>query len=309
METTPSNPESREALLEALALRLTISPFDPRTQNPQLLVGQLPDNLPFELPIPEGSRVVGSLARSPEHIDLLLDVPLPPEQALAFYKERLQAAGWSELEQPMGMPQRGGFVHSSILAQHLNVYFCKGPRGPSLHFSALREQAGFTDVRLDLNLDERESPCGQAARMRKQRMHRPGFEELIPPLVPPAGARQRDGSGGGGSDSWYSTATLEADVDLATLTAHYASQLAQGGWTRTDAGSAGPVVWHTWTFQDEDKEPWYGMFFMLKLPGKEREYFLYIRIELTDRRSGPRPGGFSYTSLSGGWIASAGPRG
>ncbi|HEY7357724.1 MAG TPA: hypothetical protein VH590_14705 [Ktedonobacterales bacterium] len=304
-----TNPESREALLEALALRLTSSPFDPRTQNPQLFVGQLPDNLPFELPIPEGSRVIGGITRSPEHIGLLLDVPLPPEQAHAFYKERLQADGWSELDQPMGM-QRGGFVHSSILARSHSVTFCKGPRGPSLDVRALSAQAGFTDVRLSLNLDERESPCAQSARMRRGRRVRDmGLEQLIPPLAPPEGARQMGGGGGGGSDSWYSSATLEADTDLATLTAHYADQLAQGGWTRTDAGSAGPAAWHIWTFQDEDKEPWYGMFFMLKSPGKEREYFLYIRIELTDRRSGPRPGGFSFSPLSGGWIAGAGPRG
>ncbi|HEU5367185.1 MAG TPA: hypothetical protein VFU69_01925 [Ktedonobacterales bacterium] len=303
-----TNPESREALLEALALRLTVSPFDPRTQNPQLFVGQMPDTLPFELPIPEGSRIIGGIARSPEHIDILLDVPLPPEQALAFYKERLQAAGWSEPEQPMGMAQRGGFVHSSILALSHSVTFCKGPRGPSLDVRALSEQAGFTDVRLSLNLDERESPCGQAARMRRERMHRHGFDQLIPPLVPPAGARQMGGGGGGGSDSWYSTATLEADTDLAALTAHYADQLAQGGWTRTAQGESGPCAWHTWTFQDEDKELWYGMFFMLKLPDKERDYFLYIRIELADRRSSPRPGGISGVTLSSGWIASGGPR-
>jgi hypothetical protein len=306
MDTNPSNPASRETLLEALALRLAISPFDPRAQNPQLVVGQLPDNLPFEVPIPEGSRVIGSLARSAAHLTIVLDVPLPAEEALAFYKERLQVAGWAEPEQPMGMMRAGGFVHSSILAQHLNVFFCKGPRGPSLHFIALREQAGFTDVRLDLNLDERESPCGQAARMhRERRMHGMGFERLIPPLVPPAGARQMGGGGGGGSDSWYSAATLEADADLAALSAHYASLLEQGGWTRTDEGNAGPAAWHTWTFQDEDKEPWYGVFFMLKLPGKEHEYFLYIRIELADRRSGPRPGGFSFAPLSGGWSSSS----
>ncbi len=311
MDMNPANPENREALLEALALRLTTSFADPRTNNPQLFVGQLPTNLPFELPIPEGSRIIGSLARSAAHLTIVLDVPLPPGQALAFYMERLQAAGWAEPEQPPGIMQVGGFVHSRLQALSHSMLFCKGPRGPSLHFFALAEQNGITDVRLDLNLDERESPCGQAARMRRQRMHRPGFEELIPPLVPPAGARQMGGGGGGSSDSWYSSATLEADSDLAALAAHYAGQLAQGGWTRTDEGTAGPAAWHTWTFQDEDKEPWYGMFFMLKLPGKEREYFLYIRIELADRRSGPRPGGFSFAPLSGGgWSSSSsyGPR-
>lgn len=296
MDTNPSNPEGQEALLRALALRLTTSPADPRTNNPQLFAGQLPANLPFEVPIPGGSRVIGSLARSAAHLTIVLDVPLPPEQASAFYKERLQAAGWNEPEQPMGMPH-GGFMHSRLQALSHSALFCKGPRGPSLHFLALAGLAGFTDVRLDLNLDERESPCAQSPRMRRQqRMHRPGFEQLIPPLAPPAGARQMGGGGGGGSDSWYSAATLEAEADLTTLSAHYADQLAQGGWTRTDEGQSGPGAWHTWTFQDEDQEPWSGIFFMLKQPGKEREYFLYIRVEWTNKDQS-RSSWHSYTSL------------
>ncbi|HEY7350533.1 MAG TPA: hypothetical protein VH599_19650 [Ktedonobacterales bacterium] len=297
MDTNPLNPENREALLQELALRLTTSPFDPRTQNPQLFVGRLPENLPFELPIPEGSRIIGSLARSATHIDIVLDVPLLPEQTLAFYKEQLQAAGWAEPEQPMGIPQHGGFVHSHMLALSHSALFCKGPHGPALHITAMTEQTGATGVRLDLNLDERESPCGHAARMRRERMHRPGMEQLIPPLAPPAGARQMGGGGGGGSDSWYSSATLEADADLATLAAHYATQLEQGGWTRTDAGQHGPVAWHAWTFQDEDQEPWHGFFFMHQSPGKPHDYVLYLRIEWANKGE-QKSGWFSYTSLS-----------
>jgi hypothetical protein len=292
-----THPENREALLEALAQRLTISPFDPRTQNPQLFLGQLPDNLPFELPIPPGSRVIGGVARSPEHIDILLDVPLPAAQALAFYKERLQAAGWTEPEQFIGMPQRGGFMHSPPLALQHSTYFCQGPRGPSLHFNAVKEQAGFTDVRLSLNLDERESPCAHAARALKHHRHALGFDQLIPSLVPPEGARQLGGgSGSSSSDSCYSSATLEADDDLATLAAHYAGQLEQAGWTRTAAGQSGPLAWHTWMLKDEDGEPWRGFFFILKTPDLEKEHFLYIKADLANK---PNPKGrFVYARLS-----------
>ncbi len=297
MDTNSSNSESREALLEELVLRLTASPADPRTRQPQLFAGQLPDNLPFELPIPPGSRIVGSLARSPEYIDIVLDVPLAPEQALAFYKAQMQAAGWSEPEEPFGSPMRaGGFVHTHLPALSNNALFCKGPRGPALRFIALAEQAGVTDVHLNVSLDERNSPCGQAARMRRQqRVHAMGMESLIPPLTPPAGMQQRGGGGGGGGDSWYSTATLEADGDLATFAAHYGGQLEKAGWTRTDGGQSGPAAWHTWTFQDEEKEPWQGMFFMLKTPGREREYFLYIKIDLANKHN---PGGGWFTSTS-----------
>ncbi len=294
--TQPSNPESREALLQELALRLATSPFDPRPRGPQLFVGQLPDTLPFDVPIPEGCRIIGSLARSDKYLDILLDVPLPPEQALAFYRERLLAAGWAE-PQNMRVPPHGGFVHVSHLALSHSALFCKGPRGPALNFMARAAQADVTDVRLDLNLEERESPCAHTARMRREEhVHGMGVGRLIPPLAPPAGAQQMGGGGGGGLESWHTSASLEADGDLATLAAHYASQLEQGGWTRTDSGQQGPVAWHAWTFQDEDQEPWYGFFFMHQVPGKPRNYSLYLRIEWA--KSGePMAGWFSYAPL------------
>ena len=296
MDMNSSTPGNHEALLETLALRLSVRAFDPRTDKPQLFVGQLPDGLPVELPMLQGSRVIGSRARSAKHLDIVLDVPLPPEQALAFYKEQLLAAGWNEPEQAMHTPRHGGFVHSSLLARQHNALFCKGLHGPALNVIALLEQDGFTDVRLNLNLDERESPCGQSTRMaRMQRLHGRAGEQLIPPLIPPANAHQRGGSGGGGDDSWYSTATLETDVDLGTLARHYSTQLEQAGWARTDEGTSGPAAWHIWTFQDEDNEPWYGMFFMLKTPGKEREYFLYIRVEWGNKPE--QRGWFSFAPL------------
>ena len=102
--------------------------------------------------------------------------------------------------------------------------------------------------------------------------------DLIPPLFAPQGARQQ--GGGGGGDQWHSSATLETDADLPELAIHYNSLLARGGWTLTGEGQAGPLAWSTWTFQDEEKEPWSGLFFILKVPGKERKFTLNIQINL-----------------------------
>ncbi len=288
MDINSSHPESREALLETLALRLAASPYDPRPQNLQLLVGQLPDALPFEVPIPPGSRVIGTLARSATYSDVVLDVPLPPEQALAFYREHLQAAGWATPEQTMPWMGHGGFVHSSILALKHTMLFCKGPDGPSLDFKALAEQGGFTDVRLSLDLDERESPCAQAARMQRQNRRQMIGEQLVPPLIAPAGAQQMGGGSGGGSDTWHSEATLEADGDLATIAAHYAGQLEKANWTQTAAGNAGPIAWHTWTFKDAENEPWRAVFFIFKTPGLEKAHFLSIKADRENKPDGRR---------------------
>ena len=49
-----------EELLRELALRLATFPGDPRVMNPQLFVGELPQHLPVEIPLPENSHVLGS---------------------------------------------------------------------------------------------------------------------------------------------------------------------------------------------------------------------------------------------------------
>src|SRR5712691_10328637 len=93
-----NTPNSNEALIQELALRALANPFDPRVEKPQLLPEMMPSELPFEVPIPEGSRILGSLIRDPENIEIFLDSPLSQLEALDFYKKRLQAAGWQELE-------------------------------------------------------------------------------------------------------------------------------------------------------------------------------------------------------------------
>ena len=94
MNEHSSNSTLNESDLLELALRLATYPGDSRTQNAQLLPSQLPDQLPVAIPFPEGSRVLGSLIRNPESIDMLLDTYLSPEQVLTFYRQRMEALGW-----------------------------------------------------------------------------------------------------------------------------------------------------------------------------------------------------------------------
>lgn len=289
-DTTPG---AREDLLRELALRLVTYPGDPRNDNPQLLVEQLPDNMAIPVPLPEKSQVLGTLIHGPENIDIVLDSELSPDAVLSFYKERMAEMGWNELEM-MG-PMHGGFMHSRYPGFVHHTTFCQGADGPGLTLNTIEGKQQGSDIRLHLAFGSEYSPCAQI-HQRHQRMHR-GLHDLIPPLLPPAGAKQYGGGGsGGGVGSWHTTASLETDLDLATLLAHYSQQLEKGGWSRTGEGFSGPLAWTTWTFQDEDKENWSGLFFILKMPGKEREHALEVRIDW-EKKAQQRGGWFSYTSL------------
>ena len=103
--------------------------------------------------------------------------------------------------------------------------------------------------------------------------------DLIPRLEAPTGARQKSWGSGHSSEYAYTSALLQTDVDLAALAIHYSKQLAQAGWIRSGEGQSGPLVWQTWTFQDEDRQPWNGQFFILKAQGKPRHHYLYIQVD------------------------------
>ena len=299
ISNTPQNSEAnnREAILRELVVRLATFPGDPRVNNPQLLVGQIPEGLSAEIPFPADNRVLGTLIRGPQDSTIVVDTDLPPAQVLDFYRGRMKATSWQELEMPGGM-HRGGFMHSSITnALDARITFCRGSRGPSLTVIAYPRAADETKTDLRLELDATGQQCTQQAKMR--RMHRPIMHELIPPLIPPAGARQQGGGGGSGGDSVYSNATLslDKDMDIVELASHYNTQLESGGWVRGDAGNSGPFAWSTWTFRDEDNEPWYGSFIIMRVPIQKLQYTLQVQANMDS-------GG---NQQSGGWFSSSAP--
>lgn len=283
---------NREAMLQELVIRLSTFPGDQRVSNPHVLLGQLPKELPPDIPLPEGSRVLGTLIRGPEYATSVLDVDLPTEQVLDFYRERMQAAGWQESELPKGL-RPGGFTHTGFRLD-TRATFCRSSRGPALAVIAQPRGDASTDLRLVIDLSGKS--CSQQARISKMMGRTMGMQEMIPRLDPPPGGKQVPNGGGGGMDGFQMDATLylDAPMDLARLAAHYATQLERAGWTRDTEEQSGPIALNTWTFRDEDNQPGQGFFFVLRMPGQKQQYMLHVRVD-----SGT--GGEQF----GGWFSSA----
>jgi len=106
--------------------------------------------------MPENSRLFGTLIRSPENIDVILDTALAAAAVLSFYKENLAASGWNELEEMH--PGHGGFVHTGFRTFENHATYCKGPDGPAFSITAHERKQGRTDVRLDINFGTEYSP-------------------------------------------------------------------------------------------------------------------------------------------------------
>ena len=110
-------------------------------QQAQIILGSLPPD--FNLPLPEGTKVVGSVAsgvpaRQVRHI--FLDVPLEPQKVLEFFQDALARAGW-ELQEPFD-EQLTSFVSGDL------IIFCnERAEGFRILHSAPYEE-GVTPVRL-----------------------------------------------------------------------------------------------------------------------------------------------------------------
>lgn len=273
-----------EARYRELALRAALWPGDPRNNNPQLYFEKLPPELPESFPIPPNTRLLGSLARSAQHLDLFLDTTLTNDRLIEFYTEKLTAAGWQKMD-PHAMPGHwGGFMPGNRRMN--NTLFCQGSQGPGLN---LQTNPDSGDVRINVNLATTDNPCDQS---RRQRMMARPMESLIPGLMPPPGNPQSfDGGGGSGnSNSWYSSASLDTDLDLATLVKHYHSQLEKAGWLLSGQGVSGPVAWSQWTLKDKEGEEWQGLLLIYKNFDKARHHFLHVKVE----RGQPGPDTFQH---------------
>jgi hypothetical protein len=253
----------RELAVRLLTFHHSLLVAGQQVQEPQLLVGQLPPDLPVELPLPEGSRLLGSLAV--ENPMIAIETQLAGEDAVAFYRERLTAAGWIAQEEQFG-PMQGGFVQSSRSDHSMATFFTSDDRFMLMVMSA-PAPGGRTTVQLTLQ--------GEATEFRpRMRPNRPDFMVVLPPIHGPKGAMQMPGGGGAGPDHVDTSATLESDLDLAAVSAHYLGELAHVGWQQLDAGASGPVAWSTWSFTDQDSAAWQALLLILQRPGRHGEYAL-----------------------------------
>jgi hypothetical protein len=91
----------------------------------------------------------------------------------------------------------------------------------------------------------------------------------LPALTAPADvALGRSGGAGGGQRDGQMEATLQTRASAAELEAHFARQLAAGGWTRREGTADADLASSTWTLPGDDT--WQGMVFVIAWPDSDR---------------------------------------
>ncbi len=277
--------DGNESLSRNFVLRL----LNGSASGVQILERRLPPRLPVELPLPDQTQVLGSVVGPKEDVQILLDVGQSPEQVIAFYRERLLAAGWRKPEREPLRFSSGGFVQtrpenglevefetSAVRVEDGdrtrvigNDVFCKGSFGP-LFIEARPTPKAPTAVRLNLYLSSFNSMCSPNAINE--------VEVPLPTLTPPSNTKVSLGGGGGSYDDWESRAMLETKLDVQALAAHYTAQLQRVGWTQRDNGHSELATWSNWLLKDKKGQSWQGMLNLVKVEGKTNQYLASVRL-------------------------------
>src|SRR5258708_32332605 len=121
-------------------------------------------NLAIGIPLAEKSQVLGTLIRSPEDIDIVVNSELSPDAVLNFYKECMTAAGWNELETMR--PMYGGFVDAGFSPFENRITFFKGPDCLAFSVNPFVGHQGHTDWGMGVHARSETSPGAQPTRVR-----------------------------------------------------------------------------------------------------------------------------------------------
>ena len=267
----PSNNDSYSGLLRFVERLMTDTSIE---KSVVILPGALPSDLPEKIPIPNDAETVGSLVRPDgKYIEIILDDPQSPNKVMEFYRSSLSKAGWKESK--VSYPESGGFSSTSSLYE--SAAFCRYERkGPSLTVRAYTPDGEKpTDVRIQLDTNPQTSACTQL-------FNEPnfGFSTVMPVLKAPKGALQKESGGCSiGGNQWESDVTLETELNVTDLEAHYRNQLVEGGWKLEDKGNSSSVAWSTWSFTDESGSHRSGILFVSDL-GQENLLSVMFRVHI-----------------------------
>jgi hypothetical protein len=238
----------------------------------RILIGSLPETLPFNLPLPEDTQVVGSVIREgpTESIEIIMDVDGTPEEAIAFFSDGFSGRKWKVIEEPGA---GGGFISFEFMG----ITYCYNKDEAFLTLNARELDARKTDVRVYIQhpLD----PYANCAQL--DYGAGPGAPyDLIPPLVAPKGAIQRVGGGGGsGMNDQYISTTLETDLNAKALLDHYNLQLEEAGWESVSEVNVGGAAWSHWLMKDDQGRAWDGMLLIIESASNTEGRFALLQIE------------------------------
>jgi hypothetical protein len=248
-------------------IRQWIAPVFPdgTSQDVTVYVGSAPKEIPYDLPTPDDSRLIGSVTGNWVDYMLIFDTGLTSEEVQDFYAQALKEKGWQEAP----MNQGGGFTSQSDLYKG----YCYGENKAFLNVETPSLARGSTGIRLSLDVTPDSYMCNPNPNPGAPR------ENLIPQLNAPKGVLVQ-GSGAGSSDHDANiSANLKGDLSAAEIADFYNDQLQTAGWKLQNSGDGEGAAWSNWTFQDDEGTDWVGALMVIEVSTESNSRFAMVTIE------------------------------
>jgi hypothetical protein len=265
-----------EASLRELLGRLVgRSPYP--DQKSVIYVGQLPDQLPFELPLPDGARTIGSISYgTPGYTQIMVDTPQSPSDVVQFFRDSLKPDQWQVIEN--ALTNEPVFVSEPSASAN----FCYQETLGTLNVKAQAED-DITHVVLMLftNAPGEGISCkssGQAPEVGAP-------YTLLPQLTTPDGVEIRPSGGAGGiADvigyrSAVIGASLSSELSLQAIADAYNQQLKAAGWMMSGSESGDHLSWSGWTLKDTQGKTWAGTFLLIANSVIENLYIAQVTVQ------------------------------
>jgi hypothetical protein len=253
-------------------------------------VGTLPPHGGFELPVPPGARLLGSVMRS-GMTTVAVDAPGSYRDVAAFFERTLTSDGWVRTG-PSATPS--GFQNAGVWR---NSQYCHPSAGQTISLGMRELANGVQDVRVMYTPPLLPSPymtappvtpgayCAPIAdapggpRGPISRLSESDPSQIrLPALTLPHGA-VLDGApsaGGGSFGRAQQDAAAQTTQSAVELEAYLADQLPEGGWSRLAGHGEGALAWSLWRVPGG--ETTYGLLLVVDDRGENRRT-LSIRIE------------------------------
>ncbi|RUA16595.1 MAG: hypothetical protein DSY55_03800 [Clostridia bacterium] len=243
----------------------------------ELLLGSLPDNLPFDPDVLNGMTVLGAFSqKGTGGGSILLESKLPPEDVIANLTRAWEKEGVTRLKTPFAESPRGVFDVGDVMIPTL---FCpaQGDFWIELTVAAMVNDA--TSVRINIQRPDEKygnfSPCN----IENMSTGMPPGMTLLPHLNKPEDAQVTPAESGGGPNFFYQSATITTDLGIADLADFYQKQLQEKGWDLVGSDHSKSIAQSEWQLTDKKGAPWVGSLLITKRFTRDNAYYVTVRVE------------------------------
>ena len=288
IDSTSATTESTEAATTSLSsvtviggdeadlrnfLEQWIVPYYPGAPATQITitVGYLPAALPVALSLPPTLTVLGAIAVTGDYTstELLLTAPQDGETTVTTLHKELEAQGFTLPDDTMGAPTRGFQSNEPLF-----TVLCDSAHNITANLSVSEGQAGVSNIRLSLSLEQPYGPCSEP-----QMGMGSGELKILPVLKAPANVTIRSQGTSSGDDQADINAEIESAQELSVLVDHYTAQLEENGWQQLDASATEDIAWSAWTTTDDQDDIWNATFYILRQAAEEDSYLATLKLK------------------------------